>query len=67
MDSCAQVFSISQEEYEQYSSHIISCPDCFSAAVLSVSAPLELNLDEKEIQKLIKELMKIIEKIQENK
>lgn len=67
MDSCSQVFCITQEEYEEYSTIIISCPDCYSAAILSVEEPLELNLDEKELKLLIKELIQIIEKLQENK
>lgn len=65
LDSCSQVFSIAQEEYEQYDQIVISCPDCYSAAILSVDEPLELNLDEKQVTKLIKELIKIIEKIKE--
>lgn len=67
MDSCSQVFSIDQKEYEQYDGIVILCPDCHSAAILSVDEPLELNLDEKQLTELIKELITIIEKIKEKK
>ena len=53
IDSCSQVFRLSQDEFENYSDLIVVCPDCKSSAILSVSEPLEVNYDENEIDKLI--------------
>ena len=53
LDSCSQVFKLSQEEFEDYTDLITTCPECKSSAILSVSEPLEVNYDQNEIDKLI--------------
>jgi hypothetical protein len=65
IDSCSQVFKLTQDEFEEHTELIINCPECKSPAILSVNSPLEVKYDDNEIDKLILDTLNITERIQE--